>query len=613
MIAPEGNPAGLFPGPRRKGWTQWAQALPVVLLIGFLAAVACVPDEAILRSKVTWTEGLLLLAATAALLVQVLAGRLRTPWPLLLVGGLLPAAIALLQTLTRTDLVSRALARDEVERLLLFPLAFWCVASSLRGPAARRALVGALSLAVLVVSAYAVAQNLGAEIGLPIDRFERPPSTFGNPVFLGAFLVLTVPLCAAEALFATGWRRWAGAVATGLALPALRATQSRWAWLAFAVAVGVGMLVLAPTGRQRRLLFIGLLGAGVLVLLLNRSVVKRPQQHALIWRDTFVMAADRPWGIGPGQFPLVFPNYASRELLEAYPPSAFVINDAHDEPLQVVAELGWPGLAAVVLLALVLLRRAARSAVDPASDPDRPLRVACFAALSGALVQSLGSPDLRFLISTMMLGAVAGLSAALDEAPPGEIRVPRALRVLLAPLVVAAAVLALRDVHGRLELAELLQPQQTVPAPTAQDAPAVSTDGARLDPDELIARRRTEVKAKPRDASRHYALGLAFARERRFAEAAESFRAALLLEPDNGSVIRSLGVTEGLSGQFAPAVHHLRVALESEPDNVELRYLFAYVCWRRGDLDTSVAALETVLAARPDHRQARLLLEKLRE
>jgi O-antigen ligase/cytochrome c-type biogenesis protein CcmH/NrfG len=612
VIAPEGNPAGLFSVPRRKGWAHRAEALPLVLLVGFLAAVACVPDEAILRSKVTWTEGLLILAATAALLVQVMTGRIRTPWPLLLVGGLLPAAIALLQTLTRTDLVSRALARDEVERLLLFPLAFWCVASSLRSDGARRVFVGALSLAVLVVSAYAVAQNLGAELGLPIDRFERPPSTFGNPVFLGAFLVLAAPLCAAEALFGTGWRRWAGAVATGLALPALRATQSRWAWLAFAVAVGVGMLMLAPTARQRRLLFIGLLGAGVLVLLLNRSVVKRPQQHALIWRDTFVMAADRPWGIGPGQFPLVFLNYASRELLDAYPPSAFVINDAHDEPLQIFAELGWPGFAAVVLLALVVLRRAARSAVDPASDPDRPLRVACFAALTGALVQSLGSPDLRFLISMMMLGTVAGVSAAFDEVPARELRVPRALRVVLVPLIVTAAVLALRDVVGRLELAELLQPREPVSA-AAQDAPAVPPEGPQLDPDELIAQRRAEVQAQPRDASRRYALGLAFARERRYAEAAESFRSALLLEPHNVSVIRSLGVTEGLSGQFAPAVHHLRVALESERENVELRYLFAYVCWRRGDLDTSASALEAVLAARPDHRQARLLLQKLRE
>ena len=610
MIAPEGNPAGRLPDPRRKVWTHLADALPVVLLVGFLAAVACVPDEAILRSKVTWTEGALILAVTAALLVQVLGGRVRTPWPLLLVGGLLPAGIALLQTLTRTDLVSRALARDEVERLLLFPLAFWCVASSLRGPGARRVFVGALSLAVLGVSAYAVLQNLGTEIGLPTDRFERPPSTFGNPVFLGAFLVLTVPLCAAEALYATGWRRWAGAVATGLALPALRATQSRWAWLAFAVAVGVGLLVLAPTARQRRLLFIGLLGAGVLVLLLNQSVVKRPQQHALIWRDTIVMASDRPWGIGPGQFPLVFLNYASRELLDAYPPSAFVINDAHDEPLQVFAELGWPGFAVVVLLALALLRSAARSALDPVSDPDRPLRVAVFAALTGALVQSLGSPDLRFLISMMMLGAVAGLSAALDEAPARELRVPLALRVVLAPLILAAAIFALRDVVGRLEMAELLQPREAVPVPGAPDVPP---EGPRLDPDELIARRLSEVQAKPRDAPRRYALGLAFARERRYAEAAESFRSALLLEPDNVSIVRSLGVTEGLSGQFAPAVHHLRVALESEPDNVELRYVFAYVCWRRGDLDTSVSALETVLAAHPDHRQARLLLEKLRE
>ena len=72
-------------------------------------------------------------------------------------------------------------------------------------------------------------------------------------------------------------------------------------------------------------------------------------------------------------------------------------------------------------------------------------------------------------------------------------------------------------------------------------------------------------------------------------------------------------MSEGLSGQYAPAANHLRLALEVEPDNVEMRYLFAYSSWRRGDLDAAIEALELVLEARPGHRQARLLLEKLRE
>ncbi|HZL99168.1 MAG TPA: O-antigen ligase family protein, partial [Planctomycetota bacterium] len=439
------------------------EALPALLLAAFLGAAACVPDEAILRSKVTWTEGLLLLAATSALLVQIREGRVRVPWLPLLLGGLLPAAIALLLTLTRADLIGRSLARDEVERLLLFPLAFWTVASTACRPWARRLFVGALSLAVMVVAAVAVAQHLANGLGLPLDRYERPPSTFGNPVFLAAFLVLTTPLCAAEALYASGWRRWTGAVATGLALPALHATQSRWAWLAFAVAVGLGVTLLAPAGRPRLRLLAGLAALGLLALWLNRSVLSRPQQHALIWRDTAAMVAERPWGIGPGQFPLAFLDYSSRELLEAYPPSAYVINDAHSEPLQILAELGWPGLAAVALLALALLRRAARSLADPAADPaERPLRVACLAALVGAIAQSFGSPDLRFVVSTMVFGTVAGLAASFVEPPALRVPGSRALRLALGLLVLLGAGWALAGVWQRLELAELLQPTAAV-------------------------------------------------------------------------------------------------------------------------------------------------------
>lgn len=587
--------------PRTDG-ANWADALPSILVIAYLGAAAVVPDEAILRSKVVWTEVLMLAAATAALVGQLSRSRFCAPWPLLLVGSVLPGAIALLLTLTRTDLISRALARDEVERLLLFPLAFWCVGSTLSRPAVRRIFLGALSISLLLVAGLAVAQNLAGELQLPVNRFERPPSTFGNPVFLGAFLVLVMPISVAEALFTTGWRRWAGSLASGLALPALLATQSRWAWLAAGVAVCVGTVLLSPPGRWRRWLLVGLVGAVAVVLLLNPAVIRRPQQHALIWRDTLAMASDHPWGIGPGQFPVAFLDYASAELLAAYPPTAFVINDAHNEPLELLAELGWPGLAAVALLGLLLLRLVARSCASADAGADRPQRVACLAALSGALVQSFGSPDLRFVVSMLMLGSIAGLAASFDGPRVLTVRGPRVLRVVLVLVVLLAGGWALRATASRVQVAELL-----LPAPPVQAALAPGDSAA------VVARMRAQVAATPRDAAAHYGLGLALATERRYAEAAECFRSALVLQPENRSVIRSLGVSEGLSGQFAPAAHHLRLALEAEPDNVELRYLYAYACWRRGDINTSITALETLLAARPDHRQARLLLEKLRE
>ena len=70
-----------------------------------------------------------------------------------------------------------------------------------------------------------------------------------------------------------------------------------------------------------------------------------------------------------------------------------------------------------------------------------------------------------------------------------------------------------------------------------------------------------------------------------------------------------LSLVIALSG----ATYEAKLTSVSTPDNVEMRYLFAYSSWRRGDLDAAIEALEVVLEARPAHRQARLLLEKLRE
>src|SRR6185503_19155226 len=115
--------------------------------------------------------------------------------------------------------------------------------------------------------------------------------------------------------------------------------------------------------------------------------------------------------------------------------------------LQILAELGWPGFAAMLLLVLALLRSAIASLSEPTAGVDRPLRVACLAALCGALVQSLGSPDLRFVVSTMLFGTVAGLCASFATARTIAVPDSRLARLLPAALVLLAMGVALHGVH----------------------------------------------------------------------------------------------------------------------------------------------------------------------
>jgi O-antigen ligase len=480
-------------------------------------------------------------------------------------------------------------------------MALWAVGSLLDVPARRRAAVALLTGLLAVVAGYALVQHLAYELGLPLTRVARPPSTFGNPVFLAAFLVLTTPIAIAEALYGQGWRRWTAAVAAGLALPALLATQSRWAWLGCGASLAAGALMLARTSRVRHRLLAGLVLAGVVLAATNLHVLQRPQRHTLIWRDTWSMVADAPWGVGPGQYPLAFLPYASGPLLEAYPRAAYIVNDAHSEPLQVLAELGWAGLVAALGLVLLAVR-AARQALArrPHGHPDRPLLAAGIAAPIGAMVQSVGSPDLRFLVSTLMIGTVAGIAASLDEARAVRLPAGRAGRWVVALAGVALIGWSVRETLQRRDIATLLSPAE------AQQAPA-EPDPSTLD------RLRAAAAERRSDAETQYALGLALAAAQRYGEAAEAFRRTAVLAPGHPEVIRSLGVAEGLSGQFQSAFIHLRAALEARPADHDMRYLLAYVAWRRGDIDTAVRELERLIEAVPGHRQGTLLLERLRE
>jgi len=585
---------------RGKSGLEGGNALALWLLLGFVVVLALVPDGAVLRSKIVWAQALLLGAACVALGEQSLRGALRLNWAGFLLAGAGVVAVAALPLVVSADLASRALARDEVLRLAILPIGAWTVGSSLRTPANRRLALLVLQLSVIPVAGYALAQNLAGVLDLPLDRAARAASTFGNPLFLAAFLVLTTPLCAAGALFGTGANRWAGALATGLALPALLAAQSRWAWLGFGVSVVVGVLLLAPSRRTRRNLLIALGVAGAVVAAITIPVLTRPQSHALIWRDTWAMIQSAPWGIGPGQFPVAFLPYASPELLAAYPRPDVIVNDAHSEPLQILAELGWPGLVALLLSVALLVRSAAATLRRVAtSDAEHPMLVAGLAALCGASVQSLGSPDLRFVSSTMTFAAVIGFCASFAPPRTWAVRGGRPARMLLALAAVAGLALVAQTTWSRHRIADLIRP-----LPIFQASPGNLA---------LIASLQDDVAANPDDPERHYTLGVALAAEHHYADAAMAFRASARLAPGNPGVLRSLGIAEGLAGEFVAAVSNLRASLGVSPDDADALYVLAYAAYGMGDLRTCIESLEALLVIQPEHPQGRLLLARLRE
>ncbi len=299
-----------------------------------------------------------------------------------------------------------------------------CLAGwSLGLPAARlRRLLLLMLWPAAALAAFAILQLHGFRplqfLGLAADSRLAVTSFAGNPGDLAAYLVLPCLLAQwglAGAGGEGGGRRWPLVVSLVLSIYALAATQT----LTAAAAVGLGTVVFWGLRLSRRLRKPGraaaVAGGGVLIVAILLVVALPPLRarlaaktiearagdlNALLsgrldgWRAAAFLLAEHPLaGVGQGAFRAEFAP-AKLALLDRgvafYPdqPNANFAN-AHNELLEVGADLGWPGLAALgwgiglLWIALRRLRAAARAAGGGGGQGERADETAAAAEAAG--------------------------------------------------------------------------------------------------------------------------------------------------------------------------------------------------------------------------------------
>jgi len=283
-------------------------------------------------------------------------------------------------------------------------------------------------------------------------------STFLLSNSFAGFLALVTPGFVGYALdrLGAGERRGAFVVASALwlvaALACLLLTYSKGGWVAFAVGGAAFCLMLGKDllRRHARLvaavvvggvaLFGLLLAVRVVPVQIFRDALPSLDVRAGYWRASLDMARDHPLGgVGLGAWGTHYPRY--RPLL-AHP-----AQDAHNDYLQVLAELGVPGLAAFLWLWAACLRSASSPSPDPRpptpcpqhrSCPPFPRGMAYAAAVVAFILTTIAmatfslagwwdnDPEAKAwldrLLTAGLLGAWALFFAALgrgEAAPPG--------------------------------------------------------------------------------------------------------------------------------------------------------------------------------------------------
>jgi O-antigen ligase len=123
-------------------------------------------------------------------------------------------------------------------------------------------------------------------------------------------------------------------------------------------------------------------------------------------RDAFVMFRNRPvlgWGLG--SFPVVYPQFRSFY-------TNFFVNQAHNDYLQLLCEMGLLGFGTMVWFLVVLYRRGLPKIRNWMSDVSSAATLACILGVSGILVHSLLDFNLQIPANAALFYVLCTTAAA---------------------------------------------------------------------------------------------------------------------------------------------------------------------------------------------------------
>ncbi|MEP6492723.1 MAG: O-antigen ligase family protein [bacterium] len=335
-------------------------------------------------------------------------------------------------------------AAERAVAISLSGVALFWVASVLREGGMVRPLIVALAVGIVVGAATSLAQAYGVQTEyFSLNR--APGGTFGNRNFVAHLSAIGTPVVVLAALTA---RRGTGSLLGGLGLAIISAalvlSRSRAAWLAvIALAIPAGGLAVLTWKRWceprtlRRAVMLGIAvvaGAVAAIVLPNRLEWKSESPYLdsatglvnykegsgrgrlVQYGNSLRMTEAHPLlGVGPGNWPVVYPKFASKNDPSMSQDETVTSNPwPSSDWIAYLSERGVVGFALLLLAMLGLVVRAIRDlhAGRGTRDPERVLTAI---ALVGTLVAVavVGAFDAVLLVAapTFFVWTLAGALA----------------------------------------------------------------------------------------------------------------------------------------------------------------------------------------------------------
>lgn len=516
----------------------------------------------------------------------------------------------------------------------------------------RRFLI-ALFASCSVISIIGILQYLGITFGewnlYYIADPARSSSTLGNPIYLGGYLVLVIPvamiivLCTEE-FWNFGrlvWLKNLALMNVLLAIPCLVFTFCRAAWLAFAMSIIFLVIAFRRHLWQKKffclVLLLFLIAEVITLYAFHGSFVASGKDYALgerlaslaqfergtaasrilMWQSSLKIIADNPlMGTGSDTFWLVFPSYL--------PPHYEVVvrenarpGSPHNDLLEVATGMGVLGLITYLWL-LIVFFRVGVSLFKALDRRWHPLSIGLLAGIIGYLIQIqfsfhvIGVAPIFWMIIglamtvTRLSGFVHTKELKLDF---GGKRWGFAARLIISLLTIVFTFYLLKmaiipfvaDLHARRALDHLQ-------FGLYDDAIGEAKLAVRLYPLEeeylFLLGKIYEFKSDAQGDSRWYK------------EAISTYIEALRFNPRERNGYARLGdaylkvAEKGDLKMADKAIETYKKLIKLEPNYSQSHYNLGVAYYLKGELDEAIAQWQRTVELKPDELDAYLLMGK---
>ena len=610
----------------------------VILFCFFFILVPLLPDVQISRPKLLGIEIISFLLLTVYIIFLIFENKVLYPKNKVFILMIMFLLYVLLRYFFFSD---KVFAYNEVKRWLL---SFWLLyLISILGSENYEILITFFIIGSFLSVLYGLLQHTGGFYRIQVPKFDRVMSMFGNPIFFAAHIINFSPLVFGRFLLSKKFfNKIIYLTIFIVSLITLYYTKTRAAFIGLFTAIL--MFVYLLLSKEQKIKYLVSLSILFLIFVwLTKNIWLRQQAHFLIWRDSLKMWYSKPFfGIGSGKFHIEFVNFASEELRKIWPEKQCIINDAHNEYVQLLVENGIFGFTLFLLWLVFFFRFVIKLIKNLDVKKFRfayELKIIISSLLCAAiavLVQNFFSVDLRFVISNVYLfitlGFIFGYTSEIEEknlfftTPVVKIAALCIFLFLLGIFSYSAkqktlsfisllhftkdgVKIQINDVGSGL-LQQILRPYI---AHYKLKQEKDFFDEKILNVANTI-KELEELKQKyPNKAVIYEKLAWVYAKERDFQKAVENYLVAIKLNPNSYSAYNNLGNIMFLTGDRQKAVEFYKKSIEINPNQIDARLNLGILYYYEGKLNLAAEQFNKVLELDPNNEKAIVYLKKMRE